>query len=54
MITAVGMVDELAIMAIAVIVAVAVMLIFAVPVGNFVERRPSIKILALSPMIAVK
>ncbi len=52
-ITAVGMVDELAIMVIAVIVAVAVMLIFAVPVGNFVERHPSIKILALAFLVMI-
>ncbi len=52
-ITAVGMVDELAIMVIAVIVAVLVMLIFAVPVGNFVERHPSIKILALAFLVMI-
>ncbi len=52
-ITAVGMVDELAIMAIAVVVAVAVMLIFAVPVGNFVERHPSVKILALAFLVMI-
>ncbi len=52
-ITAVGMVDELAIMVIAVIVAVAVMLIFAVPVGNFVEQHPSIKILALAFLVMI-
>lgn len=52
-ITAVGMVDELAIMVIAVMVAVAVMLIFAVPVGNFVERRPSLKILALAFLVLI-
>ncbi len=52
-ITAVGMVDELAIMVIAVVVAVAVMLIFAVQVGNFVERHPSIKILALAFLVMI-
>lgn len=52
-ITAVGMVDELEIMVIAVVVAVAVMLIFAVPVGNFVERHPSIKILALAFLVMI-
>ncbi len=52
-ITAVGMVDDLEIMVIAVIIAVAVMLIFAVPVSNFVERHPSIKILALAFLVLI-
>ncbi|MEM9592883.1 MAG: TerC family protein [Acidobacteriota bacterium] len=52
-ITAVGMVDELAIMVIAVVLAMIVMIVFAVPVGNFVERRPSIKILALSFLVLI-
>ncbi len=52
-ITAVGMVPHLAVMAAAVIVAVAVMLIFAGPVGDFVDRHPSIKILALSFLVMI-
>ena len=52
-ITAVGMVDELAIMVIAVIIAMIVMIIFAGPVGDFVEGRPSIKILALSFLVMI-
>jgi predicted tellurium resistance membrane protein TerC len=52
-ITAVGMVDELAIMVAAVILAVLVMLAFAGPVGDFVERHPSIKILALSFLVMI-
>jgi predicted tellurium resistance membrane protein TerC len=52
-ITAVGMVDHLTIMVIAVILAVGVMLIFAGPVGDFVERHPSIKILALSFLVLI-
>jgi len=52
-ITAIGMVDELAIMVAAVVLAMLVMLIFANPVGNFVERHPSIKILALSFLILI-
>ncbi len=52
-ITAVGMVDHLSIMVVAVILAVAVMLIFAGPVGDFVERHPSIKILALSFLVMI-
>lgn len=52
-ITAVGMVEHLAIMVIAVIVAVGVMLIFAGPVGDFVEEHPSIKVLALSFLVMI-
>jgi predicted tellurium resistance membrane protein TerC len=52
-ITAVGMVDEIAIMIIAVIVAVIVMMIFANPVSGFVERHPTIKMLALSFLLLI-
>jgi len=52
-ITAVGMVDHLVIMAVAIVLAVAVMLLFAAPVGDFVERHPSIKLLALSFLVLI-
>jgi predicted tellurium resistance membrane protein TerC len=52
-ITAVGMANHLAIMVAAVIIAVVVMLIFAGPVGDFVDRHPSIKILALSFLLMI-
>ncbi|MFN7962341.1 MAG: TerC family protein [Thermoanaerobaculia bacterium] len=52
-ITAVGMANELVIMAAAVILAVIVMLIFAGPVGDFVDRHPSIKVLALSFLVMI-
>jgi predicted tellurium resistance membrane protein TerC len=52
-ITAVGMVDHLSIMVIAVILAIGVMLVFAGPIGDFVERHPSIKILALSFLVLI-
>ncbi|MCE9647854.1 MAG: TerC family protein [Chloroflexi bacterium] len=52
-ITAVGMVDELAIMIIAVIVAAGVMVFTAGPIGEFVERHPTIKILALSFLLLI-
>ncbi|GJL72860.1 MAG: membrane protein [Nitrosomonas sp.] len=52
-ITAVGLVDEIAIMAIAIILAVGVMLIAANAIGNFVDNHPTIKILALSFLILV-
>jgi len=47
-ITAVGLVDEISIMIAAVLVAVFIMLIAAKPIGDFVHRHPSIKVLALS------
>ena len=52
-ITAIGMVDELVIMVVAVVLAMIVMIIFAGPVGDFVEGRPSIKILALSFLVMI-
>ena len=52
-ITAVGMVDEIAIMIIAVILAIIVMIVFAGPVGGFVERHPTIKMLALSFLLLI-
>lgn len=52
-ITAVGMADHIAIMVIAVILAVAVMIVFAEPVSAFIERRPTIKVLALSFLILI-
>jgi predicted tellurium resistance membrane protein TerC len=52
-ITAVGMVDELAIMIIAVIVAAGVMIFTAGPIGEFVEKHPTIKILALSFLLLI-
>lgn len=47
-ITAVGMVDELQIMVIAIVLAVGVMLFAAGPIGRFVDTHPTIKMLALS------
>jgi predicted tellurium resistance membrane protein TerC len=52
-ITAVGMVDELAIMVAAVIAAVGVMMFAAGPIGNFVDRHPSVKVLALAFLVMV-
>ncbi|HSC96560.1 MAG TPA: TerC family protein [Burkholderiales bacterium] len=52
-ITAVGMVDELAIMVIAIILAVGVMLFSAGPIGEFVDRHPTIKMLALAFLILI-
>jgi len=52
-ITAVGMVDHIAIMIIAVIIAAGVMIFVASPIGSFVERHPTIKILALSFLLLI-
>src|SRR5262245_9145153 len=52
-ITAVGMVDEIAVMIIAVILAMIVMMIFAGPVSGFVGRHPTIKMLALSFLLLI-
>lgn len=52
-ITAVGMVDEIAIMITAVIVSAIVMIISADPIGNFVERHPTVKMLALSFLLLI-
>lgn len=52
-ITAVGLVEHLSIMVIAIIFAVGVMLFSAKPIGDFVDRNPTIKILALSFLILI-
>ncbi len=52
-ITAVGMVDHIAIMIIAVIIAAGVMVFVAGPIGTFVEHHPTIKILALSFLLLI-
>jgi predicted tellurium resistance membrane protein TerC len=52
-ITAVGLVEHVALMAIAIILAVLVMMFAAKPIGDFVEKHPTIKILALSFLILV-
>ena len=52
-ITAVGVVDEIEIMVIAVVIAVLVMLLFAKPIGDFVNRHPSMKILALAFLLMI-
>lgn len=52
-ITAVGMADELIIMIIAVIVAVAIMMFSSGPISEFVNQRPTVKILALSFLLLI-
>jgi predicted tellurium resistance membrane protein TerC len=52
-ITAVGMVDQVLIMVIAIVAAVGVMMFAARPIGEFVDRHPTIKMLALSFLILI-
>lgn len=52
-ITAVGMVEQVPIMVIAIVVAVGVMMFAAAPIGDFVDRHPTIKMLALAFLILV-
>ncbi|MGW4469827.1 TerC family protein [Nonomuraea sp. NPDC004354] len=52
-ITAVGMVDELAVMVAAVIVSVLVMLFASGPISRFVDKHPSIKMLALAFLVLI-
>ena len=52
-ITAVGMVDQIGIMVAAVVTSVAVMLVAAKPIGDFVDRHPSVKVLALAFLVMV-
>ena len=47
-ITAVGMVRNIPVMVAAIVLAVAVMLFASNPVGNFIDRNPTIRMLALA------
>jgi predicted tellurium resistance membrane protein TerC len=52
-ITAVGMVDDVKIMVLAIILSVALMLVLAKRIHGFVERHPTIKVLALSFLLMI-
>jgi predicted tellurium resistance membrane protein TerC len=52
-ITAVGMADELFVMVAAVVIAVGVMMVSAKSIGEFVERHPTVKMLALSFLLLI-
>jgi predicted tellurium resistance membrane protein TerC len=52
-ITAVGMVDEVAVMITAVVIAVIIMLVAAGPISDFVNRHPTVKMLALSFLLLI-
>jgi predicted tellurium resistance membrane protein TerC len=52
-ITAVGMAEEVAIMVAAVVLAVAIMMASAEPISGFVDRHPTVKVLALSFLLLI-
>jgi predicted tellurium resistance membrane protein TerC len=52
-ITAVGMADHLSVMITAVVISMIVMLVAAQPVGDFVNRHPTVKMLALAFLVLV-
>lgn len=52
-ITAVGLVQEIAIMILAVMIAVFIMMFSARAIGEFVDRHPTIKVLALSFLVVI-
>lgn len=51
--TAIGMVDYVSIMIIAVIISIIIMMIFAGPISHFINKHPSLQMLALSFLIAI-
>ena len=52
-ITAVGMANEIAVMVAAIVIAVGFMLVFADAISGFVERHPTVKMLALSFLLLI-
>jgi predicted tellurium resistance membrane protein TerC len=52
-ITAVGLVSQITLMAIAIVIAVGVMMFAAKSIGEFVENHPTVKILALAFLVVV-
>jgi predicted tellurium resistance membrane protein TerC len=52
-ITAVGMAEDIEVMVTAVVIAIGVMLVFAKQIGDFVNKYPSMKILALSFLLLI-
>jgi predicted tellurium resistance membrane protein TerC len=52
-ITAVGMVEQVWVMMVAMVLAMLVMLYFSGPIADFVDRHPTIKVLALSFLILI-
>ena len=52
-ITAVGLVDQIEIMVIAVVIAIIFMLIFVGSISDFIEKHPTVKVLALSFLLLI-
>src|SRR3546814_13104001 len=52
-ITAVGMVEQRWVMVTAIVASIVFLLAFARPIGEFVERHPTVKVLALSFLIMI-
>ena len=52
-ITAVGMVNEIPVMVAAVVTSVALMMVAAGPIGRFVSRHPTVKMLALAFLVMI-
>jgi len=51
--TAIGLVDEVMIMIIAVIISIILMMVFAGPISKFINRNPTLQMLALAFLIAI-
>jgi len=52
-VTAVGMVNQVPVMVLAIVIAVVVMMFAAKPIGEFVDRHPTVKMLALSFLVLI-
>jgi predicted tellurium resistance membrane protein TerC len=52
-ITAVGMVDQVSVMVVAVVISVLIMMVAAEPISAFVHRHPTVKMLALSFLLLI-
>lgn len=52
-ITAVGMAEHIPVMVVAMVIAVIVMMVFAGPVGDFIEKHPSVRLLALAFLVLI-
>jgi predicted tellurium resistance membrane protein TerC len=52
-ITAIGLVDEIAVMVLAIVIAVGIMMLSAGMIGRFVDRHPTIQMLALSFLLLI-
>jgi predicted tellurium resistance membrane protein TerC len=52
-ITAVGMAEHIPVMVVAMLIAVGVMLVFAGPIGYFIQEHPSVRVLALAFLVLI-